>query len=99
EPRKLHLHLRSLFPQGDLLRVRRVSRQKAPASRLLLPERCREDVQPVLRAFREAGDGEAGLTGAAMAKQSAGLLLYRFHEGALEFFLVHPGGPFWAKKD
>ena len=34
-----------------------------------------------------------------MAKQSAGLLLYRFHEGALEVFLVHPGGPFWAKKD
>jgi len=34
-----------------------------------------------------------------MAKQSAGLLLYRFHEGTLEVFLVHPGGPFWAKKD
>jgi len=27
------------------------------------------------------------------------LLLYRFHEGTLEVFLVHPGGPFWAKKD
>lgn len=34
-----------------------------------------------------------------MAKQSAGLLLYRFHEGTLEVLLVHPGGPFWAKKD
>ena len=34
-----------------------------------------------------------------MVKQSAGLLLYRFHEGILEVFLVHPGGPFWAKKD
>jgi len=34
-----------------------------------------------------------------MAKQSAGLLLYRVREGALEVFLVHPGGPFWAKKD
>ena len=34
-----------------------------------------------------------------MAKKStAGLLLYRRH-GALEVFLVHPGGPFWAKKD
>ena len=32
-------------------------------------------------------------------KQSAGLLLYRFHCGVLEVFLVHPGGPFWAKKD
>jgi predicted NUDIX family NTP pyrophosphohydrolase len=34
-----------------------------------------------------------------MAKKSAGLLLYRFRAGALEMFLVHPGGPFWAKKD
>lgn len=24
---------------------------------------------------------------------------YRYHDGALEVFLVHPGGPFWAKKD
>jgi predicted NUDIX family NTP pyrophosphohydrolase len=34
-----------------------------------------------------------------MVKQSAGLLLYRVREGILEVFLVHPGGPFWAKKD
>lgn len=34
-----------------------------------------------------------------MAKKSAGLLVYRFREGSLEVFLVHPGGPFWAKKD
>jgi predicted NUDIX family NTP pyrophosphohydrolase len=34
-----------------------------------------------------------------MAKHSAGILLYRFQEGAIEVFLVHPGGPFWAKKD
>jgi predicted NUDIX family NTP pyrophosphohydrolase len=32
-------------------------------------------------------------------KQSAGLLVYRRKAGALEIFLVHPGGPFWAKKD
>jgi predicted NUDIX family NTP pyrophosphohydrolase len=32
-------------------------------------------------------------------KQSAGLLIYREKEGRLEVFLVHPGGPFWAKKD
>jgi predicted NUDIX family NTP pyrophosphohydrolase len=31
-------------------------------------------------------------------KISAGLLLYR-RRGELEVFLVHPGGPFWAKKD
>jgi predicted NUDIX family NTP pyrophosphohydrolase len=34
-----------------------------------------------------------------MKKQSAGLLLYRGSAETLEVFLVHPGGPFWAKKD
>src|ERR1700722_7459327 len=34
-----------------------------------------------------------------MPKRSAGLLMYRWREGHLEIFLVHPGGPFWAKKD
>jgi predicted NUDIX family NTP pyrophosphohydrolase len=35
----------------------------------------------------------------AMAKRSAGLLMYRWSEGEAEVFLVHPGGPFFAKKD
>ncbi|MFD1981145.1 NUDIX domain-containing protein [Mesorhizobium newzealandense] len=34
-----------------------------------------------------------------MAKRSAGLLIYRQAEGSLRVLLVHPGGPFWAKKD
>lgn len=34
-----------------------------------------------------------------MVKMSAGLLIYRRRHGVLEVFLVHPGGPFWAKKD
>lgn len=34
-----------------------------------------------------------------MAKQSAGILLYRFKGKVIEVFLVHPGGPYWAKKD
>ena len=34
-----------------------------------------------------------------MRKKSAGLLVYRQGAGHLEVFLVHPGGPFWAKKD
>jgi predicted NUDIX family NTP pyrophosphohydrolase len=34
-----------------------------------------------------------------MKQRSAGLLLYRRRESAPDFFLVHPGGPFWAKKD
>ena len=34
-----------------------------------------------------------------MAKKSAGIVLYRIQSNVLEFFLVHPGGPFWAKKN
>jgi predicted NUDIX family NTP pyrophosphohydrolase len=34
-----------------------------------------------------------------MAKRSAGLIMYRWRDGHVEVFLVHPGGPFWAKKD
>ncbi len=34
-----------------------------------------------------------------MSKKSAGLLLFRYSPGGLEVMLVHPGGPFWAKKD
>lgn len=34
-----------------------------------------------------------------MAKQSAGILLYRRTDNLLQVFLVHPGGPFWKNKD
>jgi predicted NUDIX family NTP pyrophosphohydrolase len=34
-----------------------------------------------------------------MPKKSAGILLYRFDNSLLQVLLVHPGGPFWAKKD
>ena len=34
-----------------------------------------------------------------MAKKSAGILLYRIMNEKMEVMLVHPGGPFWAKKD
>ena len=33
------------------------------------------------------------------AKRSAGILLHRSRNGAREVLLVHPGGPFWARKD
>jgi predicted NUDIX family NTP pyrophosphohydrolase len=32
-------------------------------------------------------------------KKSAGILPYRSVKGKLQFFLVHPGGPFWKHKD
>jgi predicted NUDIX family NTP pyrophosphohydrolase len=34
-----------------------------------------------------------------MKNISAGILVYRFKNKGLEVFLVHPGGPIWAKKD
>jgi predicted NUDIX family NTP pyrophosphohydrolase len=34
-----------------------------------------------------------------MIKQSAGLLVYRETDNGVEVFLVHPGGPFYTKKD
>lgn len=39
-----------------------------------------------------------------MARRSAGILLFRWAAaaggaGAVEVLLVHPGGPFWARKD
>jgi predicted NUDIX family NTP pyrophosphohydrolase len=34
-----------------------------------------------------------------VAKRSAGILLYRTTGGAPEVLLVHPGGPYWARKD
>jgi predicted NUDIX family NTP pyrophosphohydrolase len=33
------------------------------------------------------------------AKRSAGVLLYRVSGGAPEVLLVHPGGPYWARRD
>ncbi len=34
-----------------------------------------------------------------MAKSSAGILLFRHQIRGMEVLLVHPGGPFWARKD
>jgi predicted NUDIX family NTP pyrophosphohydrolase len=34
-----------------------------------------------------------------MTKRSAGILMYRGSGDGRELLLVHPGGPFWAKKD
>jgi predicted NUDIX family NTP pyrophosphohydrolase len=34
-----------------------------------------------------------------MSKTSAGLIVYRRKGGLVEVLLVHPGGPFWRKRD
>lgn len=35
----------------------------------------------------------------SVSRTSAGLLMYRRRDSELEFLLVHPGGPFFARKD
>jgi predicted NUDIX family NTP pyrophosphohydrolase len=52
------------------------------------------------RPERRAGAGCESNDGTGVRpNQSAGLLLYRRSGGELEVLLVHPGGPFWARKD
>src|SRR5262245_66566296 len=34
-----------------------------------------------------------------MAAESAGVLMFKRHDGELRVLLVHPGGPFWRRKD
>ncbi len=34
-----------------------------------------------------------------MPERSAGILMFRRSPGGIEVLLVHPGGPFWARKD
>ena len=41
----------------------------------------------------------AGASGAGHLRSSAGILLFRVAGGAPEVLLIHPGGPFWAKRD
>ena len=47
--------------------------------------------------MREARRRGPGTT--TMPKLSAGIVLFRHRPAGLEVMLVHPGGPFWAKKD
>jgi predicted NUDIX family NTP pyrophosphohydrolase len=34
-----------------------------------------------------------------MPLRSAGILMYRIRDGAIEVLLAHPGGPFWRRRD
>src|SRR6185312_14745533 len=60
------------------------------ARRRRLPARL-----PQCAAARRAAPGRR----VAAVKVSAGLLVYRLRDGPPEVLLVHPGGPFWARKD
>jgi hypothetical protein len=54
EQTAMHLHLRLLLAQRDLLRLRQLSSQVAGVARLLLPARRRTHLRPLLRPFRPA---------------------------------------------
>jgi predicted NUDIX family NTP pyrophosphohydrolase len=34
-----------------------------------------------------------------MTKRSAGILLFRHNDGSVQVLLIHPGGPYWRRKD
>ena len=39
------------------------------------------------------------LAPAVARNESAGILLYREHDGVLQVLLAHPGGPYWRRRD
>jgi predicted NUDIX family NTP pyrophosphohydrolase len=43
--------------------------------------------------------GQGGKDALAVPTRGAGILMYRRDRGMLEVLLVHPGGPFWTRKD
>src|SRR6185369_6469332 len=53
----------------------------------------------VIILFLSWSSGDCNVKDEAMAKKSAGLLLYRRREEDPEFLLAHPGGPFWKDRD
>lgn len=55
------------------------------------------ETAPNLAASKEALAGNRTMR--SKTKRSAGLLLFRRKGESLEVFLVHPGGPFWARKE
>lgn len=57
---------------------------------------------PDTAATRRLPGASVGIFGpgdSVSTKRSAGLLLFRGAEDGLEVLLVHPGGPFWRRKD
>jgi predicted NUDIX family NTP pyrophosphohydrolase len=59
--------------------------------------RSRSDAAERIQIFRVLTNPDA--IEFIMASRSAGILLYRLSDDTPMVLLVHPGGPFWAKKD
>jgi len=52
-----------------------------------------------MRAAHSIGRDLPSLAARSSAPRSAGILLHRRRGGELQVLLVHPGGPFWARRD
>lgn len=52
-----------------------------------------------MRPSPQASGNGVGRVGGLAGKSSAGVLLYRRRPDGPEFLLVHPGGPYWSKRD
>ena len=90
-------------------RIRPITRRGLPCPKTNLE--CPLDSTEMIPRVLSQGPGEQIQTCGArpkagpvvystvMARASAGLVMYRVKVGKLEVLLVHPGGPFWAKKE
>ena len=81
----------------DHRRRRDAERRRARPDRRDRP--AGHEPQPGRRRLVEPGAGARRPGGAELPKTSAGILLHRERDGVREVLLVHPGGPFWARKD
>src|SRR6476659_7076550 len=73
-----------------------------------MPHALHRDLSPLTRSWVSSRMHQTALgsspgrffcLGLSLMKRSAGILLYRGEGDELRLLLVHPGGPFWAKKD
>jgi predicted NUDIX family NTP pyrophosphohydrolase len=75
------------------------------SERPILPVRTRSlvesysQVRGIVSSCTPAQTVKFQLPFGCMPKRSAGLLVYRMVDDGIEVLAVHPGGPFWAKKD
>src|SRR5262249_52902500 len=65
----------------------------------MLRELCSPHTMSLRRAAPYLGASGQDDRESVMARISAGILLVRRSPAALQLLLVHPGGPFWARKD
>jgi predicted NUDIX family NTP pyrophosphohydrolase len=93
QPAALRRDFLDCFLTHDLPEKPIVSQPRHPSAPIPIVARQAPAARHRLRALAWLREG------IALAKRSAGLLLYRRRLSRLEVFLVHPGGPFWAKKD